>query len=75
MEDLPIYQYFAPPQTTVSQPMAELARLAVEKVLELCEARRLGRNPHTEPEVIDLCLPSTLIERDSVATISTTGTS
>jgi LacI family transcriptional regulator len=65
LEDLPIYQYFTPPQTTVHQPMEDLARLAVEKMLELCDQTRPGRTSATPP--VDLCLPSALIERESVA--------
>jgi DNA-binding LacI/PurR family transcriptional regulator len=63
LEDLPIYQYLTPPQTTVFQPLAELARLAVETMMELCEGKQMDR------QVIDLCLPTQLIERDSVATL------
>jgi DNA-binding LacI/PurR family transcriptional regulator len=65
LEDLPIYQYFTPPQTTVHQPMEELARLAVEKMLELCDQTRADRRADAPP--VDLCLPSALIERESVA--------
>jgi LacI family transcriptional regulator len=63
VEDLPIYQYFAPPQTTIIQPLSELARLAVETVLKLCNEDQPNR------KVIDICLPTQLVERDSVATI------
>ncbi len=61
LEDLPIYQYLTPPQTTVFQPLAELARLAVETMLSLCNGEG------EEGKVIDLTLPTQLIERDSVA--------
>ena len=63
LEDIPIYQYLTPPQTTVFQPLAELARLAVETMLDLCEGKKEAN------QVIDLCLPTQLIERDSVATV------
>jgi len=63
MEDLPIYQHLMPPQTTVSQPLAELARLAVETTLELCQGKR------ADNALVDICLPTELIERDSVATL------
>jgi LacI family transcriptional regulator len=63
LEDLPIYQYLSPPQTTVMQPLSELARLAVETVLKLCNEDEPYR------KVVDMCLPTQLIERDSVATI------
>jgi LacI family transcriptional regulator len=65
LEDLPIYQYFTPPQTTVSQPLAELAKVAVATMLGLCEGPRAAAGP-----VVDLCLPTQLIERDSVATVT-----
>ncbi len=66
LEDLPIYHYLTPPQTTVRQPLEELARLAVENMLELVEATRAGKS---NPTPINLTIPSELIERDSVATI------
>ena len=62
LEDVSIYQYLNPPQTTVSQPLDELARLAVQTMLDLCDGK-------ANPGVVDLCLPTRLIERDSVATI------
>jgi LacI family transcriptional regulator len=64
MEDLPIYQYLTPPQTTVFQPLAELAKLAVTTMFDLVE----GRLPSNK--VVDLSLPTQLIERDSVATLA-----
>lgn len=70
LEDLPIYQYFTPPQTSVHQPMEELARLAVDNMLALCDAARANgaaSSPPTPP--IDICVPSDLIERDSVASL------
>jgi DNA-binding LacI/PurR family transcriptional regulator len=66
LEDLPIYQYLTPPQTTVRQPLEELTRLAVEKMLDLCRPGKDGKIP---PPMVDVCLPSMLMERDSVATI------
>ncbi len=65
LEDLPVYQYFSPPQTTVSQPLGELARLAVENMLRLCD-----RNQPNGKKIIDVCLPTSLLERDSVATLA-----
>jgi DNA-binding LacI/PurR family transcriptional regulator len=65
LEDMPIYQYLTPPQTTVYQPLAELARLSVKTMLELCDGKADDR------QVIDLRLPTQLIERDSVATLTT----
>jgi LacI family transcriptional regulator len=64
LEDMPIYQYLTPPQTTVYQPLAELARLAVKTMLDLCDGKTSGQ------QVIDLRLPTQLIERDSVSTLS-----
>jgi len=63
LEDMSIYQYLSPPQTTVSQPLPELAKLAVESMLDLCDGKK------TDLEVVNLCLPTRLIERDSVATL------
>lgn len=74
LEDLPFYGYLNPPQTTVSQPLEELARIAVEKMLELCNAGE--RDPASKPvETLDICLPTTLIERDSVARLEATPSS
>jgi DNA-binding LacI/PurR family transcriptional regulator len=60
LEDLPIYKYLSPPQTTVSQPLSELARLAVTTMLRLCDGSELQSTP------LNLVLPTELIERDSV---------
>lgn len=67
LEDLPIYHYLTPPQTTVRQPLEELARRAVEKMLDLTEAIRAGKS---QAAPLNLTIPSELIERDSVATIA-----
>jgi DNA-binding LacI/PurR family transcriptional regulator len=64
MEDMAIYQYICPPQTTVYQPLSELARLTVKSMLDLCEGKPLPQ------KVIDVCLPTQLIERDSVVTLN-----
>lgn len=65
LEDVPLYQYFTPPQTVVRQPLRELARLAVENALRLADS---ALAPSREPEgVVDLCLSGELVERDSVA--------
>lgn len=70
LEDLPIYQYLTPPQTTIHQPLAELAQAAVDHMLGLCNAPSpQGAAP--KPEAIrSLVLPSTLVERDSVANLN-----
>jgi LacI family transcriptional regulator len=62
LEDLPIYQYLTPPQTTIRQPLEELAKLAVDHMIRLCE--------ESEQPITDMILPSQLIQRDSVATLS-----
>jgi DNA-binding LacI/PurR family transcriptional regulator len=67
LEDLPIYQYFTPPQTTVRQPLEQLAQLAVDRMLALCEAARSRQEPG---ELVDACVTSELIERDSVACLA-----
>ncbi|MDB5325875.1 MAG: hypothetical protein JWM57_1444 [Phycisphaerales bacterium] len=64
LEDMALYQYLTPPQTTVSQSLRDLARIAVGKMLDLCEDRV------SDGDIINICLPTHLIERDSVATIS-----
>jgi LacI family transcriptional regulator len=61
LEDVAIYKYLNPPQTTVSQPMAELARVAVATMLDLCAGKKLPQ------KVLNVVLPTELIERDSVA--------
>ena len=61
LEDVSIYQYLNPPQTTVFQPLEELARTAVQTMLDLCDGKSMGL------EVMNVCLPTRLIERDSVA--------
>lgn len=59
LEDLPIYQYLSPPQTTIKQPLEKLAKLAVEHILKQCDT---PSNP-----LIDITLHSNLVPRDSVA--------
>jgi LacI family transcriptional regulator len=63
LEDMSIYQFLAPPQTTVSQPLADLARLAVQTMLDLCDGKR------SDLDLVNISLPTRLIERDSVATL------
>ena len=58
LEDLPIYQYLSPPQTTIRQPLEQLAKLAVEQMLGLCEK--------SAEQTVDITLSSELIPRDSV---------
>ncbi|WP_432797146.1 LacI family DNA-binding transcriptional regulator [Poriferisphaera sp. WC338] len=60
LEDFPVYQYLTPPQTVVRQPLAKLAKLAVEHVLQ----------PVSEAaDIANVQLPTELVIRDSVATI------
>lgn len=58
LEDLPIYQYLTPPQTTIHQPLEALAKLAVEHIIKQSE--------HPTEQIIDITLESQLIQRDSV---------
>jgi LacI family transcriptional regulator len=63
IEDIPIYRYLTPPQTTIDQKLPRLASLAVEKLSELIrmspqERSRIGR--------VDECIECSLIERGSV---------
>lgn len=64
LEDLPIYQYLTPPQTVVRQPLEDLARLAVETLVELNDRQ------DDDTSCRDICLPTELIARDSVAMVS-----
>ncbi len=70
LEDLPIYQYLCPPQTTVRQPLEELARLSVEQMMLLCDPEKSGKKPE---KLIDICIGSELIQRDSVAKLDGSG--
>jgi LacI family transcriptional regulator len=63
LEDISIYKYMNPPQTTVYQPIADLAQIAVQTMLDLCS----GKMP--ERKVLNVVLPTQLNERDSVATL------
>lgn len=60
IEDVPVYQYFTPPQTVIRQPLQELAGKAVEEAMRLA-----GRNG-AAAETVDICLRGELVERDSV---------
>lgn len=60
-ETLPIFQYLTPPQTVIQQPFDELAKIAVDKMIELCTAPNLSKK-----ETIDIKLNSKLIIRNSV---------
>jgi LacI family xylobiose transport system transcriptional regulator len=61
LEDVPLYQYFTPPQTVVRQPLREMARLAVEHALRLSE-----NGVSAASETVDICLRAELVERESV---------
>ncbi len=64
MENLPVFQYFNPPHTVVVQPFDELARIAVEQMVRLCE------NPELQNGApVDIVLPNRLVSRDSVKRI------
>lgn len=64
MEDVPIYQFFSPPQTVIRQPLGELARLAVDHAMRLADN---GLPAEEKRQVVDICLRGELIERDSIA--------
>lgn len=64
LEDIPIYQYFSPPQTVIRQPLEAMAKLAVEKALALSFVSNAKGG-----EIVDICLHGELVERDSVATL------
>ncbi|MGN0844471.1 MAG: LacI family DNA-binding transcriptional regulator [Kiritimatiellia bacterium] len=63
IEDVPLYQYFTPPQTVIVQPLEEMARLAFDFVDK--QIRRKIREPKS-PEVLDTCLAAKLVVRRSV---------
>ncbi|MEM6332048.1 MAG: LacI family DNA-binding transcriptional regulator [Planctomycetota bacterium] len=63
LEDLPIGQYLSPPQTVIRQPLEQLARLAVDHMIQACESPK-------PVAPLERCLPTELIVRDSVARIS-----
>ncbi len=67
IEDVPLYQYFSPPQTVLRQPLRELARQAVEHALRLADT---PDDPDNPTEVLDICLHGELIQRDSVADLT-----
>lgn len=63
LEDVPIYQYFTPPQTVIRQPLSDLARLAVAHAMRIADG---VVDPHVKGGVVDICLRGELVERDSV---------
>lgn len=63
IEDVPLYQYFTPPQTVIVQPLEEMARLAFDFVDK--QIRRKIREPKSS-EVLDTCLAAKLVIRRSV---------
>ncbi len=77
LENLPVYQYFSPPQTVVRQSTALLAKTVAEKVVALIEAKPAaaapaagkGKRKGRPPSTLDILLPCDLVERESVATL------
>lgn len=63
LEDVPLYQYFTPPQTVIRQPLSELARLAVDHAIRIADGID---DPHFKNGIVDICLRGELVERDSV---------
>lgn len=63
LEDVPIYQYFNPPQTVIHQPLEEMARQAVDKAIWLADN---NLSEEEKQRVVDICLSGELVERDSV---------
>lgn len=64
LEDIPIYQYFAPPQTVIRQPLEYMAQLAVDTAVDLMGHGLKKRHPG---RTLDVCLHAELLVRDSVA--------
>ena len=63
IEDVPLYQYFTPPQTVIVQPLEEMARLAFDFV-----EKQIRRKPREtkDSDVLDTCLAAKLVPRGSV---------
>ncbi len=60
-DDLPQAPYTVPPLTTVAQPTAEIAAIAVERLLSRIE------RPHRAPAPLHIVLPVRLVVRGSTA--------
>ena len=61
MEDCYSMQHLSPPLTVIQQPLEELSRVAVEKIIALCQS------PEPPNEIVNVTLPCKLLERASVA--------
>ena len=60
LEDVPLYQYFSPPQTVIRQPLLEMASTAVDLAIDLSS----GAVPPKKPA--NICFHGELIVRESV---------
>ncbi len=66
-DDSPLARHAWPPLTTVRQPIAEVARLATEVLMERLQGRSDGGGNH--------CLPAELVRRASTASPGAVGLS
>lgn len=60
LEDIPLYQYFTPPQTVIRQPLSTMAAQVVQSVIDIVSGNQWDIPPINE------CLHSELISRASV---------
>ena len=65
LEDVPLYQYFSPPQTVIRQPLLEMARTAVDLAIDLASGVVSPKKP------LDICFHGELIVRESVKNLKT----
>lgn len=62
-EHLPMFEYLTPPHTVVSQPLEDMVRLAADEMMRLIAPTTDSRRR----PLLNLILPTSLIERESVA--------
>jgi LacI family transcriptional regulator len=65
LEDFSIYHYLTPPQTTIIQPLQQIATQSIAALLDKNGIAKLAG----KASLIDINLPSNLIERDSVVNL------
>ena len=65
LEDVPLYQYFSPPQTVIRQPLLEMARTAVDLAIDLASGDLAPK------KAANLCFHGELIVRESVKNLTT----
>lgn len=63
LEDIPLYQYFSPPQTVIRQPLEQMAAQVVNTVVDIVKDNNWDIPP------MDECLHAELIPRHSVGAV------